>query len=281
VFTVTLNHIRRLSDSTIELQFQRDDDAGLSFLPGQFYRFVFCDEAGDFERSYSLCNLLQQETQAGCLRLVISEVDGGRATLLLFNAALGLTARVTGPYGRLVLPDVLPQRLFLVATSVGIAPYLPMLEVLAEPLSRGELQVHFMFGVRDPSEFLYASLLMGYAEKYPDFHLAICYSRQMPATPASHDHSGYVQQYLPKPDASTDLYLLCGNPAMVDECFAQLKAGDIGSRQVLREKYVFAKRPKVASSRVLSSDSSGGLNDGPSAEQKHLIAEKMRKYQKD
>jgi len=31
----------------------------------------------------------------------------------------------------------------------------------------------------------------------------------------------------------------------------------------------------------LSSDSSGGLNDGPSDEQKRLIVEKMCKYQKD
>jgi ferredoxin-NADP reductase len=145
---------------------------------------------------YHRSSTIRFTTQAGCLRLVISGVDGSRATLL-FNAAPGLSARVTGPYGRLVLPDVLPQRLFLLATSVGIAPYLPMLEVLAETLSRGELQMHFMFGVRDPGEFLYATLLMGYAEKYPDFHLVICYSRQMPATPASHDHSGYVQRYLP------------------------------------------------------------------------------------
>jgi ferredoxin-NADP reductase len=271
VFTVSLNQIRRLSDSTIELQFQRDDNASLSFVAGQFYRFVFIDEEGDFERSYSLCNLLQQETQAGCLRLVISEVDGGRATRLLFNAATGLTARVTGPFGRLILPAVLPSRLFLVATSVGIAPYLPMLEVLAGPLSRGELQVYFLFGVRDPSEFLYASFLTGYAEKYPDFHLSVCYSRQMPATSTPIDYSGYVQQHLPTPDPATDLYLLCGNPMMIDDSLAQLKAAGVGSRQILREKYVFAKRLKTQASASI------GLSD----EQKRLIAEKMQKYQND
>jgi ferredoxin-NADP reductase len=242
-------------------------------VPGQFYRFVFTDEEGEFERSYSLCNLLQQEAEAGCLRLVISEVDGGRATRLLFNTEPGLSARLTGPFGRLVLPAILPQRLFLVAASVGIAPYLPMLEMLAGPLSRGELQVYFMFGVRDPGEFLYASLLIGYAEKYPGFHLAVCYSRQMPATSASHDYSGYVQLHLPEPDPTTDFYLLCGNPPMVDDCFKQLKAGGMGTRQIVREKYVFAKRPKVASSDE--------PNCGPSDEQKRLIAEKMRKYQRD
>jgi ferredoxin-NADP reductase len=272
VFSVTLNQIRQLSDSTIELQFQRDDGASLDFIPGQFYRFVFSDEEGEIERSYSLCNLLQQEAKAGNLRLVISEVDGGRATRLLFNAKLGLNARLTGPFGRLILPAVLPQRLFLVAASVGIAPYLPMLELLAGPLSRGELDVHFVFGVRDPGEFLYASLLMGYAEKYPNFHLAVCYSRQMPVTPANHDHSGYVQLHLPVPDPATDFYLLCGNPAMIDDCFAQLKTAGIGNRLIVREKYVFAKRPKVVSDDELSS--------GPSDEQKRLIAEKMLKYQK-
>ena len=271
VFTVTLNKVQYLSNSTIELQFQRDDSAGFEFLPGQFYRFVFTDAEGEFERSYSLCNLSQQEAKAGSLRLVISEVDSGRATRLLFNVKPGLSARLTGPFGRLVLPSVLPQRLFLVAASVGIAPYLPMLEMLAEPLSSGELQVYFMFGVRDPSEFLYASLLTGYAEKYANFHLAVCYSRQMPATPKNYDYSGYVQLHLPVPDPATDFYLLCGNPPMVDDCFKQLKTAGIGTRQMVREKYVFAKRPKIASC--------GEPSSGPSDEQKRLIAEKMRKYQ--
>jgi ferredoxin-NADP reductase len=272
VFTVTLNQVQQLSDSTIELQFQRDDSAGFNFVPGQFYRFVFTDEVGEFERSYSLCNLSQQEAKAGSLRLVISEVDGGRATRLLFNAKQGLSARLTGPFGRLVLPSALPQRLFLVAASVGIAPYLPMLEMLAEPLSRGELQVYFMFGVRDPGEFLYASFLTGYAKKYANFHLAVCYSRQMPAAPTDHDYSGYVQLHLPVPDPAADFYLLCGNPSMVDDCFKQLKTAGIGTRQMVREKYVFAKRPKIVSG--------GEPSSGPSDEQKRLIAEKMLKYKK-
>jgi len=266
VFTVSLIQQKVLSDSTIELQFQRDDGEPVVFVPGQFFRFVFTDVDGEFERSYSLCNLAPDTT--GILLLVISKVDGGRATRLLFNAECGLKASVTGPFGRLVLPDQLPKRLFLVATSVGIAPYLPMLGPLSGPLCRDEIEVFLLLGVRDPSEFIYATELVDFQRRHPRFHLRICYSRRLPDSPRSFEGSGYVQDYLPAVVTNQDLVMLCGNPMMVDVCFAKLKQAGLSSRQVIREKYVFAKQASVQPPSALS------------AEQKRLIAEKMQKYRR-
>lgn len=264
VFTVSLAQQKVLSDSTIELQFQRDDGESVVFVPGQFFRFVFTDVDGEFERSYSLCNLAPDTT--GILMLVISKVDGGRATRLLFNTECGLKASVTGPFGRLVLPEKLPKRLFLVATSVGIAPYLPMLGPLSGPLCRDEIEVFLLLGVRDPSEFIYATVLVDFQHRYPRFHLRLCYSRRLPDSPRSFEGAGYVQDYLPAVVPSQDLVMLCGNPMMVDVCFDKLKQAGLPSRQVIREKYVFAKQAAVKPPSALS------------AEQKRLIEEKMQKY---
>jgi NAD(P)H-flavin reductase len=153
----------------------------------------------------------------------------GRATDLLFSASQGLVASVTGPFGRLVIPQRLPPRIILVATSVGIAPYLPMLRQLEIPLAAGEVQLTFLFGARDASEILYADFLVDYQQKYAasvDFRVSL--SRDMAVSEpsiASYVHAGYVQQQLAQLelDASKDLVMLCGNPAMVDECFDLLK----------------------------------------------------------
>ena len=203
----------------------------------------------------------------------ISKVEKGRATDLLFSASQGLVASVTGPFGRLVIPQSLPPRIILVATSVGIAPYLPMLRQLEIPLAAGEVQLTFLFGARDASEILYADFLVDYQQKYAasvDFRVSL--SRDMAVSEpsiASYVHPGYVQQQLAQLelDASKDLVMLCGNPAMVDECFDLLKHEGFGVRQVIREKYVFAKDPVSQPTRKALTD-----------EQRKLIAEKMNKY---
>jgi NAD(P)H-flavin reductase len=262
-FRVRLESMRVLSQSTQAFSFVREDNAVLQYSPGQFFRFVFKDDNGEFERSYSLCNF--DELFGQHLELVISRVEHGRATALMFDHEPGLTADVTGPFGRLVLPEPLPQRLVLVATSVGLAPYLPMLKAVELLPVKPPHKVVLLLGVRDRSEFIYGDLLMDYASRHDFFELRLCLSRE--AAAASHDFAGYVTEQVKaiSADAGTDHYMLCGNPRMVDDVFAVLKAEGLRVKQVVREKYVFARETKTQKP-VLT------------AEQKKLIAEKMKKY---
>lgn len=270
-FTVTLSRVRQLSGSTRDFRFVRDDHRECEFLPGQFYRFVFEDSEGEFERSYSLCNF-EADTNPSVLDLVISTVTDGRASKLLFAAEPGLKAKVTGPFGRLILPEVLPERLFLVATSVGIAPYMPMLAAMQSIRDRGPCDVHLIYGVRDYSEFVYGGYLDDLDSSCADFHLHLCLSR---SAAAPHDtrsqFEGYVQDKLLelKPNPATDHVLLCGNPNMIDQAYPQLKDLGFKVKQVVREKYVFAKDKVKVASKPEMSDA-----------QKKLLAEKMQRYQK-
>ena len=263
MFTVRLERIRTLSDSTRDFRFRRTDGEITRYEPGQFFRFVMTDQDGEFERSYSLCNFDEDYADlfSDRLDLVISRVEGGRATRLLFNGEEGLEARVTGPFGRLTLPAEVPGRLLLVATSVGLAPYLPILRQL-ETLNYPE--VVLLLGVRDRSEFIYGDQLLAYLRKHSWFDLKLCLSRE---TAAEHwESDGYVTSALDalSPDPATDHVMLCGNPQMIDDAYGPLKERGFKPRQVIREKYVFAREKKAAKS----------LSD----EQKRLIAEKMKKY---
>tara|TARA_B100001079_G_C16391577_1_gene507102 strand:- start:85 stop:906 length:822 start_codon:yes stop_codon:yes gene_type:complete len=263
---VVLEQTRQLSSSTGEFRFVRVDGKNVEFRPGQFFRFVFKDNQGEFERSYSLCN---QVMDVPYLDLLISKVESGRATELLFASEQGLTAHVTGPYGRLLVPEPLPKRLFMVATSVGIAPYIPMLTRLSPALKSKQVEVHFLYGTREHNEFVFGDVLEKYSEDHPDFHLSVCYSRVMPDEAREFEYQGYVQARLKNldPDPKTDRVLLCGNPHMVDETYDWLKETGFGVKHVTREKYVFAKETQ--------SKSRTSLTD----EHKKLIAEKMKKYQ--
>lgn len=265
-FRVRLDRIRKLSESTCDYRFMRLDGERTDYEPGQFFRFVFTDDNGAFERSYSLCNV--ENLHSDILDLVISKVEGGRATNLLFNCDIGIEANLTGPFGRLVMPDPQPDHLVMVATSVGLAPYLPMLAKLAVlPNSERPSKVTLLLGVRDRSEFIYRDYLLEYAAAHDDFDLKLCLSREAPTE--SYERTGYVNAQLESMALSPKKHhvLLCGNPNMIDNAWDYLKGLGFGSKQVVREKYVFAKEAKKEAK---------ALTD----EQKKLIAEKMKKYQK-
>ncbi|HAK51167.1 MAG TPA: hypothetical protein DCM54_04585 [Gammaproteobacteria bacterium] len=260
-FPAELIRTRRLSDSTMDFRFKRTDGKPVVFEPGEFFRFSFTDSAGTFERPYSLCNFTDASQKE--MDLVISTVDGGRASEYLFHCDVGIEASVTGPYGRMVLPAELPQRLFMVATSVGIAPFLPMLDKLNE----ANAVVMLLFGVRDRTELLYADHLLALSQAWPNLSLVVCYSRKV-ANLNEYEKLGYVTDFLDtfEPNSETDRFLLCGNPRMIDECYGRLKALGFSAKQVIREKYVFTKDTKKVQRPALTD------------EQKNLIAEKLRKH---
>ncbi len=260
-FPVELTRVRRLSESTMDFRFRRTDGKPVAFNPGEFFRFSFADSIGTFERPYSLCNFT--DALADEMDLVISTVNGGRASEFLFRCDPGIQTTVTGPYGRMVLPEERQQRLFMVATSVGIAPFLPMLEVLKETSA----VVNLFFGVRDRSEFLYAEHFLALSREWSNFSLVVCYSREV-SNLNDYERLGYVTNFVDlfEPNPETDHFFLCGNPRMIDDCYGQLKSLGFSAKQVIREKYVFAKETKPVSKPALTD------------EQKKLIAKKIQKY---
>jgi NAD(P)H-flavin reductase len=268
-FEVKLKRIRRLSRSTLDFRFVKTDGTSVEFEPGQFFRFRFIDEEGEFERSYSLCNYGENIANVDFLDLVISVVEGGRASKLLFSCEEGIAAQVTGPFGRLLAPDPIPKRLIMIATSVGLAPFMPILTRLTNALENNITEVVLLFGARDRDEFLYRDEILAFNGKHNNFSLRMSYSRDDLPDQESYEFKGYVTEQLKQlqPDSESDHVLLCGHPKMIDDCYALLKDAGLKARQVTREKYVFARETRAVAKSVLSED------------QKRLIAEKMKKYQ--
>lgn len=249
--SATLSKIEQLSPSTRLFRFEVVER--LAFTPGQFYRLTLQDDLGEFERSYSFSQL-NLDPSEGYFDLVISEVVGGRATQLLFNAEPGLIVHLKGPFGRLVLPDGHHRQLFLIATSVGVAPFLPMLPELEGQRHDAFDSVHLLLGARDQSEFIFKDELLALRARADWFDVTVCFSREQRVREAW-EHLGYVTSALKSFSLAPneDFALVCGNPMMIDDVYRDLRALKFGPRRVIREKYVFAAQEKGNAKAALSS----------------------------
>ena len=230
-----------ISENARVLRFKKIDGSAFSFRPGEFVSLHIPSADGEvLKRSYSVATLTETPDNADILEVVASFVENGRATHWFWHTPAGAEIEFAGPHGQLVLPTEAPSRLILIATGTGVAPYRSMLAQMRPWLAQG-LPIHVLFGVRQRNEAFYLEDFRAQARAFPSFSFTLCMSRE--SSDAADEYHGRVTGRLAElhPNAESDLVYLCGNPAMVDEVFANLKEKGFGVRSVRREKYVFAR----------------------------------------
>ena len=229
-----------LAPGVLHLCFEHAQGEALAFKPGQFIQVFFTDAAGgELRRSYSIASPLPAEAVPLRWELAVSLLPGGRAGTFLQAAPLGSIVEAGGPFGRFhLMPSDTPRRILLVATGTGVAPFRAMLADLRRRLDAGT-QIVLLCGARSREELLYRDEFLALARHAPGFTYRGCVSREVPAPDAPDLVAGRVQPALMalSPDAD-DLVLLCGNPAMVDDCAALLAQSGLPLHAVRRERYV-------------------------------------------
>ncbi|MBA1245425.1 benzoate 1,2-dioxygenase electron transfer component BenC [Pseudomonas japonica] len=206
--------VEALADSAVAIRFELDVAA--DFLPGQY---VNIDVPGSGQtRSYSFSSKPGERFAS----FLIKQVPGGLMSSWLTRAAVGDSVGMTGPLGGFFLREV-KRPLLMLAGGTGLAPFLSMLEVLADQGS--DAQVCLVYGVNRDQDLVMIGQLDTLAKRLPGFSYLTCV-----ADPDSqHPRLGYVTQHLTSSalnDGEIDLYL-CGPPPMVDAV-----------RQYLREQGV-------------------------------------------
>jgi ferredoxin-NADP reductase len=223
-------------------------EQAMSYEPGQFISIHLPHPNGDekpIRRSYSIATILPKTESVTQIEIVLTIIEDGIASNFFINATVGTELEISGPYGALTLAKELPDRLFLVATSTGVAPYRTMLPLLESILSSvPEIDIELILGVSSQKECLFCEDFREFSLKYPHFQFNACYSRHNEGSLAEDEYKGYVQERLEAlaPNPENDLVYLCGNPKMVDGCTALLTDLGFSPRQVKREKYTRSKR---------------------------------------
>ena len=218
--------------------FSTEDALPLTFIPGQFLTLHVPGPEKIAHRSYSIAN----PPGSHLVEITCAYIAGGLASEYLAGLAVGDCIEATGPHGLLVLKEEQPQRIFLVGTGTGIAPYRSMLPQISERLTeRTDLSVILVQGNRTAADLLFADDFLAFDRQHAHFQFYACYSR---ATHTQHpfEHLGRVQKVLEKLELnpSQDLVYLCGNPDMIDENFALLTAMGFDRKNIRREKYSFS-----------------------------------------
>ena len=237
-FPAVVTHIRMVTPTVLCLGFRRQDGQLLDFKPGHFVNVHFQDEDGETHRSYSVANSPGEDH----FEIAVAPVEDGRATRYLFGLKEGDQVDISGPYGRFVLREENHDRYVLVGTGTGITPYRAMLPQLAQRMQNSQARVEVLIGVRSREEFLFAEDFLAAAQATPGVELHARYSRQLPGQPHAWERQGYVQGLFEgmELDPERDIVYLCGNPNMIDEAVAWLKARGFPVKRIRREKYLSA-----------------------------------------
>lgn len=234
-FDLVLESSRDICPTIKHLSFKRGDGMPLDFVPGQFITVLFDVDGKVKRRSYSIASI---SDQTDLIEIAVSYVEGGIATERFFNMKPGDQYAAMGPAGKLVIQDDNKTRYVLVGTGTGIAPYRAMLPALSEKIAAGNFSVDLVLGARHRCDLLYGDDFKAFADEHNGFR----YHAQLSREDAEEDceNRGYVQTCFERLNLNpeTDAVYLCGNPDMIDECFAELQALGFETTDIRREKYI-------------------------------------------
>ncbi|MGQ0619378.1 MAG: ferredoxin reductase [Panacagrimonas sp.] len=151
---------------TLELQANRNF-AG--FKPGQHVNLSVDVEGRRHTRSYSLTGVPSAD---GRLSLAVQKVEGGIVSTHLFaDARVGDVVELEPAFGEMTLPEILPDKLLLLAAGSGITPLMSLTRELAQ---RGmPVETTLIYWARHRADLCFLSELKSLAAREPNFHFRI------------------------------------------------------------------------------------------------------------
>lgn len=213
----------QLNEVTYELKYEIPQ--GFVYKPGQFLVLLVTPP---FRRSYSVC-----EVKDGLLTLLIDVKPMGVASKYFIDVNVGDETVLMGPYGQFFMNQTSHNKVFI-ATSTGIAPFLPMVaELKSGKALYKNTKVEFLYG----SRYLKEDIAKPYLEKYigDNFKYLPCITQ--PEDPDAVFYRGRVTEVFidQNYDYKNTEFYICGGPAMVESMREILKT--FGAEKVYFEKY--------------------------------------------
>ncbi|SFH32231.1 benzoate 1,2-dioxygenase electron transfer component BenC [Modicisalibacter xianhensis] len=225
--------VEQLSEDSIELTVDLDDEADLTFLPGQYINIKV--PGSEETRSYSFSS----RPGDTCASFLIRNVPDGLMSGYLTGAAKpGDSLTMTGPLGSFYLREA-KRPLLMLAGGTGLAPFLSMLELLVEKGS--DQPIHMIYGVSRDDHLVKLEALDDFAERLPGFS----YTTVVADEGSDHPRKGYVTHHMDADvlyDGEVDVYL-CGPPPMVDAVLKHFREQGITPASFHYEKFAPSLTP--------------------------------------
>lgn len=209
----TITAVETLSPTSFGLKVKMD--RAMAFLPGQYVNIGV--PGTEAHRSYSFSSL-PGSTEASFL---IRNLPGGLMSGFLAQAKPGERVTLTGPMGAFYLRAIERPQLWL-AGGTGLAPFLSMLEQLAE--TGTDHPVTLYYAVTRAADLVELGRVMELADRIGDVTVITILAHE----DDSHDRKGFVTDHVSAEELNggdVDVYL-CGPPPMVEA--VRRHFGDLG-----------------------------------------------------
>ncbi|RTR06494.1 benzoate 1,2-dioxygenase electron transfer component BenC [Halomonas nitroreducens] len=237
----TVAMVEPLSEDSIELVIDLDDGAELAFLPGQY---IHIDVPGTAEHR---CYSFSSKPGESRTTFLIRNVPGGLMSgYLTDQCKVGERLSLSGPMGSFYLREI-TRPVLMLAGGTGLAPFLSMLEQLAQKQEEGqgcEAPVHLIYGVNQDDHLVKIDALDALKERLPTFS----YATVVVDEDSDHPRKGYVTHHMDTEvlhDGDIDVYL-CGPPPMVDAVLKHFDVQGIAPQSFHYEKFTPNQAPGEA-----------------------------------
>jgi len=226
-YTGKISAIHRLSDNELSFAISLDNQDALTFLPGQYANVTV--PGTDQTRSFSFSS---SPLSDGVGFLIRDTKYGALPSYLREHAKVGDAIEFTGPLGSFYLRDIKRPVLFL-AGGTGLAPYLSMLEMLAEKGT--EYPITLVYGVNTDEDLVLVDALERLAAKMPNFTFTCTVADEDSGYP----DKGFVTRYFGAEQLNggdVDVYV-CGPPVMVEAVRGHIAAQGVIARSLYYERF--------------------------------------------
>ncbi|HWH33718.1 MAG TPA: FAD-binding oxidoreductase [Acidimicrobiales bacterium] len=238
-----LVHRQQLAPTgTLGLSFLVVDGQPFEFHPGYF--IAIQAEADDLDKRRSPYCITSPPGDDGTFRLVVRLVEGGQLSDHLQGLGVGDVINFRGPSGRTMMPRRAVDQLVLLATGVGIGPFLS----LCPPLLAGGFAepIHLYWGLRQVEDICLVDELDALARDHANFDYRISLSEPPPGWTGLR---GRLTESVPSllGQLGNTLFYLVGNGAMIEEVSTVLSDLGVDQRDVYQEAYFNSRyRPDAA-----------------------------------
>lgn len=232
---------------TMRIRFEVVDDGLFSFLPGQFVGIEFAAAGLGYRRS-PYC-LLPAPPAERSFELLVRVVEGGQISRYLGGIQVGDEVAFRPPTGRSMLPKDPSREVIMMATGVGVAPFLALATHLTRDGYGQSLRLYW--GLRRSEDICLTEELDELVRVNRRFSYEVSLS-QPPA--AWSGLRGRITESVPPllPQLGGRAFYLCGNGAMVEEMDMALSDMGVAEEFIYKEAYFNRKyKPGPASMDAL------------------------------
>ncbi len=169
-YILEVERVIKETPDAIKIVFKNLKGTPFLFKPGQY--IVISDYINNdlVSRCYSIC----EDPISGKLGIVVKRIpDGILSNHLVSNLRANDVVRVSGPFGKFMLPEIIDNPFLFIAGGSGITPVISMIKFLLRTSSQ---KVKLLYGCRSEVDAIFANELEELADQYSKqftYHLSL------------------------------------------------------------------------------------------------------------